>query len=345
MKDLKMKKCLILVYASSVLVFLGGCASEKLVARYTVPAAAVKTSNLSDISPLSIVVSAKLYGNIAVNPAAIESSVKQQVASRLYQEGELKSTDIIWGNLQGGNMVSSTFRKYNSTHGYARYVTDEHKGGTLFLDITAALNNNLVKETTTFELKRLPYNRKDKEKEKPTSVPDYERIQKEKVDVEYDILQTEGKGILKARMIDKHGAEIYKKSFPLGFSRKNSLQVHEAPMTANDIFAYMVARPIESLVTEISPHQESRALQVNDKGCEQGILLLQAHAYAEAATFLENIEPKTPADWENLGLAYEILGDYTLAREAYTQGACPARINALDALEKKRLASEKERSK
>ena len=165
-----MKKYLVLAWASSILIFLVGCASEKLVAVYTVPAASVKASNLSDISPLAIVVSANLDGNVAVNPAAIESSVKQQVASRLYQEGVLKSTDIIWGNLQGGSKIASTFEKYNSAHGYARYVSDELEAGTLFLDIDATLNNDLLKETTTFELKWLPYNRKERKDEKtPTS--------------------------------------------------------------------------------------------------------------------------------------------------------------------------------
>ena len=118
---------------------------------------------------------------------------------------------------------------------------------------------------------------------------------------------------------------------------------HEAPMTANAFLERMIVQAVEELIADVSPHQETQEIKIQS-GCDMGTLLMKAQAFSEAANYLENYGKMKAADYENLGLAYEILGDYTFALEAYKKGNCSSRIKELDAL-KARMAGKKKSGK
>ncbi|MBP5639516.1 MAG: hypothetical protein J6X55_08560 [Victivallales bacterium] len=333
-----------LFLGAAALVLLTGCASDKLVAMYTLPAAGINVKNMSDISPMNIVVKVKASGNVPVNCDAAAEQLMQQVASEVYLEKNLKVTDIVWGDMKGGQKVSDVFAKHNSMHGYARYVTDAVKAAMLELDVAVKLDNSTVEKSREYILQTVPYRRKYTEKGMPYSEEVTERIQKQKTVAKYNVLVTKGKGIVAARLVDKDGREVYRKAIPISLSFENSLEKHDAPLTANAMISLMSLRAINTVIGDISPHQESQELKANEKGNKKGVLLLKAQAFAEAATFLENLDAENdltnkktdPADLENLGLAYEILGDYAFAEEAYKRGNCTDRLKKLGTLKAKK---------
>ena len=59
--------------------------------------------------------------------------------------------------------------------------------------------------------------------------------------------------------------------------------------------------------------------EVNEDGEESTVLLLKAQAFTEAISALDEIEKKTYADFENMGLAYEVIGDYNAAKDAFDE--------------------------
>ena len=363
---MKVKNYLMLSVVA-VAVFITGCA-EHYTAIYTFPPSEVKTDNISAISPLRIQVSGEFSGNVAINKPAVEALLKQQIASRLYQEGTLKTTDLIWGTPYGGDKVADVFAKYDSAHGYARYVGDEFQCAVLDIKVKARMDNVTTKNTKKYKLYDVPYTRKDANGV-PSSKPNYDNATVREVQVDYDAIGTIGKGTIEATLTDKAGKELYKKTFPIEFKqnikeeakeaeekspakaigaafgdafkkasqismgkKKDDTGPHEAPMTANALFERMIVQAVEKLIGDISPHQETREIKFNESGCKMGVLLLKAQAVSEAANYLENYGKMKEADYENLGLAYEILGDYTFAIEAYKQGKCEARIKELEAL-------------
>ena len=85
------------------------------------------------------------------------------------------------------------------------------------------------------------------------------------------------------------------------------------------VIAEMIVPAIETVVADLSPHKESRKLEVNEDGAEHTVLLLKAQAFTEAIAALDEIKEKTYADYENLGLAYEIIGDYNAAKDAFNE--------------------------
>lgn len=336
---MKISNCFLFISAVFVVCLFSGCATKELRATYTVPPSVLKVSNLSEISPMRIVSTVELGGNLPGNKGALEALLSQQVAANLCHKGALTSTDVIWGTGEGASKLGEVLERHGNVHGYARYVSEDIKAATLYLTVSASFDCNNVAVPHDFRLRSVRYIRVDTPEERraglpPRSVPDYRHgVRYQNVRCNYNVVETIGQGTLVARLVGKNGAVLYQQTFPMSYSQRNDMQVHEAPMVASSLFARMTIVPVECLAGAISPRRVVQRLGINKSGSKQGVLLLEALAYSEAATYLENLAEKTSADWENLGLAYEILGDYSFAKEAYRQGKCADRLHALEAME------------
>ncbi len=334
MDTMRIKSRLMLYAAALAVCFITGCA-DKYTAIYTFPPSGLKGASISAISPLKIEVSAALAGNATMDKGGAEAMLRQRISSRLYQEGALKTIDLLWGTRGGGDKVANVFAPYHSAHGYARYVSDDIECAVLHINVKAAMVNKIDRVKRKFRLVDIPYKIKREEGRVPVSRPDFDNRRVEEREVTYDVLRSEGMGVLQATLVDKGGKTVFSKNFPIAFKHVNDLESHEAQMAGNALFDRMIANAVEELAMDISPHQETREIKFNESGCKKAVLLLKAQAISETVNFLENYSPMKEADYENLGLAYEILGEYTLADDAYKQGKCEERIRKLSELRAK----------
>ena len=202
MDAMRIKIHLMLYAVALAVCFITGCA-EKYTAIYTFPP--VELKDASAISPLKIEVSAALSGNATMDKRGAESMLRQRISSRLYQEGALKTIDLLWGTPGGGDKVANVFAPYHSAHGYARYVSDDIKCAVLHIKVRAVMNNIIDSVKTQFRLVEIPYNIKNEEGHLPTSSPDFDNKSVKKRDATYDVLRTDGRGVLQATLVDKGG--------------------------------------------------------------------------------------------------------------------------------------------
>lgn len=316
----KMNKGLQIAGISAVVLLVAGCATETVTADYVMPPKVIK--DIKAIDTMAITTDVKLSGNALGNQdkTFANGALQQRVAARLCQEGYFKTTDFVWGNPDGVSKMEDTIRKKESMHGYARHTTDLiQKRANLILNLTAEINAQTVKKNLSFTLKDVPYKEENAGK-MPVGRPDLTRTRIQKVSRAVDVFSIVGTGNLSVKLVDKSGKTVYEKNFPnLKYSFETSDSKHASLPSNSAVIAEMIVPAIETVVADLSPHKESRKLEVNEDGAEHTVLLLKAQAFTEAIAALDEIKEKTYADYENLGLAYEIIGDYNAAKDAFNE--------------------------
>lgn len=304
--------------ASAALLLVAGCATETITAEYVMPPSAVK--DIKAIDTLAITANTQLSGNAVKgnDKTYANGALQQRVAARLCQEGFYRTTDIVWGNANGVSKMADVIAKKESRHGYARYSTEsDFKRAQLELGLTVNIDSQTVKKNIDFTLKDVPY-KEEKAGKMPIGRPDIAGTRIEKTTRQVDVFSIVGTGSLMVKLTDKSGKVVYEKNFPdLKYTYETTAEKHSSLPSNAAVVAAMIVPSIETVVADLSPHKESRKLEVNEDGNEKGVLLLKAQAFTEAITALDEIKEKTFADYENLGLAYEIIGDYNAAKDAF----------------------------
>ena len=132
--------------------------------------------------------------------------------------------------------------------------------------------------------------------------------------------RVDAQGDLDVKVTDKNGKVVYRKRFDgLKFSARCDHATLSALPTKYSIFSELSKNAIAAIVKDLSPYKESKEVMINKDGNKRGFYLLKALAFSEAAATFENIDEKkrTFADWENLGVTYEVLGAYEDAQKCF----------------------------
>lgn len=304
---------------------VAGCASEKIMVDYVMPAKAV--CDINSVNVVKIDAKATVSGNQAGDNTRNAAMLRQMLAAKLYKEGYYKVVDSISGDPEGALSVYEMIQEKDSGHGYASFGAMEQSDAkaTLSMDLELTLDTKPVKKNMDFTLTTQAYNI-DKSGKTPVGKPaGAPVISKESREVE--VFETVAKGVLKAKFVGADGGEApvaYEKSFEIDFSGEQAYAA--ARPTQMSAFEMAVAAAIDGVVADISPYKETRPLEAVAGGDKRVATLLEAKAFAEVVsvvTQLALIRKANYADFENLGIAYEATGDFASAKGAFASAlAC-----------------------
>ncbi len=321
--------------AALVLLFAAGCASERVTADYTMPARSV--ADVGAVSLLDIVSVAKLSGNRVQDGDSerAASLVRQHLSACLYQEGFYQTTDNIWGaDAKGAAALGEIARQSESRHGYASFASMAPDAtGRLELSLDLSVDAIRQQRSEEITLTSIPYvDLPPKENAAPRSIPnpDPSTHVKRTVAANYDVWTVTGTGSLLAKLFDaKTGKLVYERTFEVLPPDNDARCV---PTLLRAVSA-AITPAIRELIADISPHQESRSLEVNEDAHPRVVSLLAAKDYVDTVTEVDRLveakaqaDPKdkdvyapTFADFENKAVALEILGQYAEAKLAWEQ--------------------------
>lgn len=311
--------------AAASIMLIAGCAAEKITAEYVMPPAVVK--DIKAVDTLEIIPVTTLSGNAITgnDNTYANGALVQRIASRLCQEGYYRTTDIVWGNIHGAAKMGDTIAQKKSQHGYARYTTESNfPKAQLAVRLNAKIDRHTIKKKVVYELANTPYII-DTDGDEPTSKADEANKKIEKVTREVTVHRVTGAGDMVVKLTDKNGKVVYERSFSqLGchFEISGSDGKRDSLPTNAEVVAKMIVPAIEEVVADISPHKEQRDLEINEDGDEKAVLLLKAQAFSETIKRLDEVlngEEKEVADYENRGLAYEVIGDYAAAKSDFEE--------------------------
>ena len=332
-------------------VLLAGCATQKQVSvSYLLPARALDDVHSVDVLSIDPVV--RLAGNQAGagDDARVAGLARQMLSMKLYRGGYYRVVDDIWGSMEGAAAMGPILVQQGSRHGYATLMTEPAPTkASLRLDIDLSYNVQKTTSRQTFELKTVPYiihtpgsgnGVSDKaanalsgsggggtlstilqaaqkiENLVPYSAPDEEHTTVQRVDSSWESWESGGSGRLVATIVPNGAKEpVYRREFTLSVPSSFGM---DAP-TLLRVAAAALAPALEEIVLDISPNTTVRHLDLNHDGDPRAVLLLEAGALSDAVEILDSIpvEEKSFGDWENLGVAREIAGDYKGAMGAY----------------------------
>lgn len=324
---------------------LVGCATEKIMVDYVMPAKAV--SDVNKVNVAAIKVKANVTGNLAEDNKKAAGLVKQLLAMRLYKEGFYQIGDDIWSTAQGASALETALSKKDAGHGYAMIMASGQGSEKVVIDVELdlSLNANPAKKEVAFALKTVPFKRKEvKEGQVPVSVPDAKAIVVENVTKEVDVYELVAKGTLKAKFVAPDGSEApqsYENTFEIAVPEADRFD--SAKPSQLKALAAVVSPVVDGIVSDISPYKVSRELVAVEGGDARVVYLLNAKAFAEVVTVVEKLEVAKKAnfaDFENLGIAFEAMGDLFSARDAYAKAMekNPASVSAQEASERVKLA-------
>ena len=309
---------------AGIAVFLAGCATEKITADYVMPARAV--ADVSQVNVAAIRVKANVTGNLAGDNARNAGLVKQLLSMRLYKEGFYQVTDDIWATPEGASALEKAITEKDAGHGYAALTAMGQDDTKVVVDIALdlALDAKPVVKEMPFTLQTVPYKAKSGKKGMPpTSEPDSKNIVSEKVMQKVTVYETVAKGTLTAKFAGPDGKEApmkYANTFQI--SMPESERFDSAKPSQLKALAAAVSPAIDEIVADISPYKESRELVATAGGDKRVVHLLNAKAFPEVVTVVEKLEligKANYADFENLGIAFEAMGEFFSARDAYAK--------------------------
>lgn len=302
-------------------------------AEFTKPARSIPSEDLAKINTLRIQVVSNYSSNIAnyggeQDASLVTGIIQENMISSLYREGYYRVIDVIWGNMDGVNHAYKNAHVEGSAHGYPSFITDSFPRAAL-LKITFEANVTATEKTKSeaYKLTRIPYDMKTDDKGVPSSRPNYDQATFREEIAPHDLLQIQGKGTLIFELTDADGDLILQQTYPLDYEREDDCS---CPTNAS-LIEEMTKIAIKEFVAEISPVKVKNRVPVNMRGCKEAILLLGAGAYSEAIECLERLpdDKITIADYENLGIAFEVIGNLIDAKTYYEKANCTAGLERI----------------
>ena len=303
--------------AAAVAVLAAGCQTRQVSATYLLPAREVADVRSVDI--LVIDATANLVGNQAAagDASRVAALARQMLAAELYKRGFYRIEDAIWGSPDGAAGVGRVVTLGGSRHGYGAFVTEESPAkATLKLEIDLSYNVAKATQRQTYELTTTPYVVKRPKGLTPFSVPDPAATQTRKVESSWDSWEWTGRGRLRVSLVPKGAEEpVYARDFDLAAPSASGIGV---PPCLRAALAALVP-VMKEIAADISPSYEKRPLLLSKGGDSRATTLLEAGAFTDAIELIESIPAENAAlgDLENLGVAYEMMGDYGSASGAY----------------------------
>ena len=338
------------VLSASALLLACGCASDKNVtASYLRPARAISNVHAVDVLAIDPVV--RLTGNQATegDDRLVAGLARQMLSMELYRRGFYRVTDDLWGSLDGAAAMGASIVQKGSRHGYSALLTDSDiVKATLRIEIELSYDIQQSRQTQTFELKTIPYDihrpgaggssgmtpgqplmkpgagllstltqgLPKLDLPVPYSTPNLEAATSKRVESSWDAWESGGRGRMHVSLVPKDDAQpVYERDFNLVIPRSIGLSAFPLLRAASTA----LAPAIQEIVLDISPTSETRPLVINRDGDPRAVFLLEAGAWDDTVELVESIpeDKRTFGDWENLGIAFEILGDYQAAVDAY----------------------------
>lgn len=314
------------IYGASVglVAVIAGCATEKITVDYVMPAKAV--TDVGKVNVAAIRVKSNVTGNLAGDNDRNAGLVKQLLAMRLYKDGFYQVVDDIWATPEGASALEKAIAEKDSGHGYAALGAMGQSETKVVVDMALdlTLDAKPVKKTIPFTLKTVPYKAKQVKKgEIPVSEPDAKGIVVENVKQEVTVYEIVAKGTLKAKFLGPDGKpapQEYENTFQI--SMPESDRFDSAKPSQMKALAAAVSPAIDGVAADISPYKESRELVAIKGGDKRVVHLLNAKAFPEVVTVVEKLEligKANYADFENLGIAFEAMGELFSARDAFAK--------------------------
>ena len=296
-----------------------GCASEKVMVDYVMPAKAV--ADVSKVNVVSIRVKSNVTGNLAGDGGRNAGLVRQLLATRLYKEGFYQVADDIWSNADGALALQQQILEKDSGHGYATFgaMGQGREKAVIDLELDFSLDANPVKKEIPFVLTTVPY--KLDPKKPGVSYPDPKKATEERVSKMVTVYEVVAKGTLRAKFSGVNGTEA-----PVAYENTFAVEMPEADRFGSakpsqlKALAAAVSSAIDGVVADISPYRETRAFEPISGGDKRVTKLLCAKAFPEVVTVVEQLALNgkgTAPDFENLGIAFEAMGELNRARGAY----------------------------
>ena len=313
--------------SAAAVILVAGCKTHQVSATYLLPAREV--ADVRSVDTILIDATAKLAGNQAAADDAqrVAALARQMLAAELYRRGFYRVEDAIWGSLDGAAGVGHLVTLGGSRHGYSVFMTEESPAkATLKLEIDLSYNVEKSTQRQTYELTTTPYVIKRPKGLVPFSVPDPTATETRKVESSWDSWEWVGRGKLRVSLLPKNAAEpVYTRDFDLSVPSSAGIGVPPYLRAATAA----LAPAIKEIVSDISPSYEKRPLILSDGGDSRAMTLLEAGAFADAIELIESIpaEKATIGDFENLGVAYEMMGDFRSASGAYERALAKAPEN------------------
>ncbi|WP_432736951.1 tetratricopeptide repeat protein [Maridesulfovibrio sp. FT414] len=212
------------------------------------------------------------------------NTLVNNLSSKLYYNGYIKAADEVYGDCDGLTQVRKCMAR--SRHGYDVKIVPARRTAKLKVDVninytrsqgTDTINTTLVTQnySVAFNEDGVPYAEAD--------TPTYRYVSS---NVPY--INIKAKGSLTCSVYDYTGKKIYSRVFDdLEFEKKaggDSGSNAEAPYP--EIAQSLFNDAIGKVVTDISPHRESRALVVNEKGDSSVVALIKGTAFYDAKNML-----------------------------------------------------------
>ena len=308
--------------AAGLAAFIVGCGTEKITVDYVMPAKAV--TDVSKVNIAAIKVKANVTGNLAGDNKQNAGLVKQLLAMRLYKEGYYQVTDDIWATPEGASELEQVFKNKVAGHGYASLAATGKERVVIDVTLDLALDCKPVKKELPFTLTTVPYKAKTVDGV-PTSAPDAKATVTEKVKKEVTVYEVVAKGTLKAKFVGANGKDSpqkYENTFQIAMPKADSFD--SAKPSQMKALAAAVTPAVNGIVADICPYKESRELVAIEGGDERVVFLLNAKAFQEVVLVVEKLEVAGKAkfaDLENLGIAFEAMGDFFSAKDAYAKAS------------------------
>ncbi len=343
-----------LCYLSGLALLAAGCATTQVPVRLVSypPAMAPTEANyaLSDIDPLEIVVKATVRTNGVVSAAdgtCASEMMRGAISSALGSEGFVRTVDPTIGNQKALTDLNTLVQSKRSMHGYTSFHSDTgNSAAKLEINLDVALDYALKEKTIAETLATVPYD-VQWVAGKPKSIPNYVKRTTKEVTVLTRAQSLRADGNMTVVLSDKSGRKLVEKRFPLALEVVSDIDVpipagallpvpglQILPVTVGDLIPVprhalppvsaallrMVESPTQQILADFFPHYgDPEALPINSAGENKSVLLLNHGALLEAVRVLDEIpsDEMTFADYENLGNAYEALGEPFSARDAY----------------------------
>ena len=326
---------------------IAGCASEKIMVDYTMPAR--KVADVSKINVVKVNVKANVKGSLAGDNAQNAALVRQLISERLYKSGFYKVADDIWGVSSGADKTKKLLADSSeSGHGYVSFATDggvppdalcpkcgticpEHKDtpqgmkvkAELDVAVDLVLNTVAEKKEIPMTLETTPYVPvKVKDGMPPTSAPNVAAIQKRTEKHLVTVYSTVAKGKMSAKISGVDGGKApvdYSGTFVIGGKGAKPVTSYSAP-TQLKAFAEAVSPAVLELVADLAPYKVKKELVAIKGGNEKVVTLLEATAFGEVIEVVAELARSGRAnfaDYENLGIALEASGRFEDAKKAF----------------------------
>jgi len=225
------------------------------------------------------------------------------LAGLIYKERFYNVSDDIYRNITGESQLQQVLR---GQHGYDLIHSYKPKTSKIMAKAVVNIERKTGEDLIETQLVNQPYKteyRKNKEGYSvPHAVPNYDRKSVRKRQDRVPYIKISATAQLNITIFGKNGEKRYERLFKdLKFYKKvgGSGDMAAVP-TSLEIAASLFNDSIVATVKDISPHTETRLLEVNEDGDKTAVVLIKATAFSEAVRRLDKAIEQNEAEYQAL---------------------------------------------